>query len=1303
MKNQEYLKQFINKYPIQKTLRFKLIPQGKTQQWIDERGLIAVDKERNENMNRLKDIADDYHREFIEKKLSQNFSLKWDTLAIAIEQCKKADIDNRKNEKKSLENIQKKLRKEVIEIFEYADDKFDAPKKDRKKDEKFQHIKKSQAKDFLEKDLLPWMEINGTYSEDDFNKIRSFKGFTTILRGFMDNRANVYSEEAQITSLANRIVNENFEKFYLNICLLNKLGDKHISVISTAKNNTSYHREIFSLLDKIVFYNHCISPQEIKNYNEAIGEINKVLNEFNQKGLLDKKIKLKTLYKLQLCEGESSFKQVFTQYANDDELFSAVEKVYSEMLEGCEGNCFMKAIDFVHELSNVPKEKIFIEKKNLSKISNALYSNYSVLNDACVICCENGVGPVYGLKKKDAEKWLNKDLFSFAELESAVENSNIEEEFNMVVFSTHIENNLRELYENILEDSKIIAELRDSGWFIANRKNILSKKDEISRLKKFLDDILEFYHFVNDLYVGSENDRDEVLYEQLDESLAVLEYIIPLYNRVRNYVTQKPYSLEKFKLNFNIPELLNGWDKNKESSYLSFLLKRDEKYYLMIANKEAGNFKDIDLSMNRSVDNFQPGEDFYEKLEYKLLPGPEKMVPKVVFADSNKDIFLPSEDIIKIKESGSFKVSESNYSEEDCHRLIDFYKDAIPKYDSWRTFDFNFSDTSEYKNISEFFNEIKIQGYMTRFVKLPTSVIDQFVEDGKVYLFQIYNKDYAAGADGSKNLHTLYWEEVFSEYNLKTPNFWLNGGGEIFYRPASIDKPVKHLSGETLVNKTYVDDCGNRLSLPDDVYKQIKNYKNGNLEFADLSGEAKEYLNKYNIEFHEAKHEIIKDKRFTKAQYEFHIPITINAIAQGVNKRELNSSVLQFIKENPDVKILGIDRGERHLLYCTLIDTKGNILWQESFNIIDNGKSKIDYHSKLDNKEKERDKARKSWSSIGNIKDLKKGYLSQVVHKIAFMAVKHSAIIVMEDLNRGFKSSRSKIEKSVYQAFEKQLIDKLSYVAIKPNDEVGIYDDGGIAKGYQFVPPFESFQKLGKQHGIVFYVSPWNTSHVDPTTGFMNLFRFKSNLSGKDCKDFFNKMDSIKFNNNDGYFKFKFRYKNFDVKCEDYKNEWVVCSYGSKRYYNKKNQAGKWETEELNITERIADLLKNNDPKIEFDDGRELKEMIGRLSIDNVKSLYWLFRQLVALRYSKTGTTDDFILSPVKNKSGYFFNSDECKENGSSLPCDADANGAYHIALKGLQIRDDIKIDNSTGVFKLANNGKKENIKWVEYVQKRSS
>ena len=150
--------------------------------------------------------------------------------------------------------------------------------------------------------------------------------------------------------------------------------------------------------------------------------------------------------------------------------------------------------------------------------------------------------------------------------------------------------------------------------------------------------------------------------------------------------------------------------------------------------------------------------------------------------------------------------------------------------------------------------------------------------------------------------------------------------------------------------------------------------------------------------------------------------IKISASTNPPKLEDLN----EYIQKCDDLHIIGIDRGERHLLYLTVIDMKGQIKEQYSLNEIVNtykgNEYRTNYHELLSKREDERMKARQSWQTIENIKELKEGYLSQVIHKISELMVKYNAIVVLEDLNMGFMRGRQKVEASVYQKFEKMLI-----------------------------------------------------------------------------------------------------------------------------------------------------------------------------------------------------------------------------------------------------------------------------------------
>lgn len=58
------------------------------------------------------------------------------------------------------------------------------------------------------------------------------------------------------------------------------------------------------------------------------------------------------------------------------------------------------------------------------------------------------------------------------------------------------------------------------------------------------------------------------------------------------------------------------------------------------------------------------------------------------------------------------------------------------------------------------------------------------------------------------------------------------------------------------------------------------------------------------------------------------------------------------------------------------------------------------------------------------------------------------------------------------------------------------------------------------------------------------------------------------------------------------------------------------------------------------------------------------------MRNSITGTETDYLISPVADDNGYFYDSRTCND---TLPKNADANGAYNIARKGLMLIEQIK------------------------------
>lgn len=571
-------------------------------------------------------------------------------------------------------------------------------------------------------------------------------------------------------------------------------------------------------------------------------------------------------------------------------------------------------------------------------------------------------------------------------------------------------------------------------------------------------------------------------------------------------------------------------------------------------------------------------------------------------------------------------------------------------------------------------------------------------------MFQIYNKDFSEQSHGTDNLHTMYLKNLFSPENLNNIVLKLNGEAELFYRKSSIKKPVVHKKGSILVNKTYTEKTGNgeevRRPVPDDVYLELVNYYNGEQK-AILSDEAKKYMKV--VEHHEAVKDITKDYRYTVNKFFIHLPITINFKAEHTGN--LNEMVIQYIAKQENMHVIGIDRGERNLIYVSVIDMNGKIKEQKSFNIVNS----YNYQEKLRGREKDRLNARKNWKQIANIKEMKEGYLSLVIHEITEMMMKYNAIIAMEDLNYGFKRGRFKVERQVYQKFETMLISKLNYLVDKHKK---VDEPGGLLRGYQFAYVPASLDRLGRQCGFIFYVPAAYTSKIDPTTGFVDLFNHSELIKAGKRRDNLSKFDSIYYDEQKDMFCYAFDYKNFVTHNTDiYQNSWEI--YTNKERLRKIFENGRptGKTEKIELTKMMKEVLTG--AGAEYKDGHNLIDDILDSNDNCIKQVLDIFLYSIQLRNSKGENEDskesdyDSIISPVLNQENEFFDSvvyaDKYKkdEKLADKPIDADANGAYCIALKGLYEILQIKNNWKEGDVFSRDTLKITNADWLRFMQSR--
>ena len=1313
---------FTNQYTLNKTLRFELKPIGKTEenikkkeiigsQWRDDKNTaFGEDAKRAENYKIMKQMLDEVHRKFIEEALSQeNLKEKFtdDDIKECYEVWGKRKGDQKEWQKQQNQKLlewqkqQKELAQKLGEVFDEVDKKWrnKVPRGTYKNENKllvvsdnvFRVLKKLINEDQIE--IQKDNDGKGLYSKKELEEIWDyFTKFHTYFKGFRKNRENIYHPGSGTklisTSIAHRLFENNLPFHFQNIqkweTVKKSVGENNeysfkqeILKIERLFNeqNTQFRLDEFFEPSSFLKY---FSQSGIDEYNQILGGppgqqkqqgLNEVINETRQKANANRKAfpPMQELYKQILSKDDKRFIDVF---GSDKEMLEAIKEFHRKtqdernLLEQLQDD----AKDHLDSLGRDDLENHQVSREKVRRISKDICLEWDTLDSWWNKYVDEEVK-----QKNERKKRYRQKTMSFAEMETMFRyiikeqgQSSIKKEWQAIepqnLFKEYIKQKLNKLIKGEHQINETLTELGiKKAWEKLSEEKVLNlsaldkkRKDEkdegyrqVALIKDFLDACLNLSGFIRSLQVKEKDLKNRQQNEEWQQILTTFSDkfdVMNLYNKVRNRITKKPYSLEKIKVNFQNQLLLSGWAKSKESAHAGILFEKNGLFYLGIMDEQHKSIFDYDENgkdeqKKRYEEISEVGRNgFYRKMIYEQAKAGAK-IQKLMFINGEvkemkekewREKHLPP-DIYQIGKEKSYE------NRDDLAKFVDYYKKCAKEY--WKLANFDFKDSGKYKTFKEFTDDVDRQVYSIKFDDISTDYINKKVEKGELYLFQIYNKDFSSEkkSKGKDNLHTLYWKSLFEEKNLSNVVTKLDGGAEIFFRPASI----KYTEEER--------QKGHHSENP----KKKFNYP------------------------------ILKDRRYSQDKYLFHVPIALNPWPITLNHGKsqsvkLDQKINEFLKDNPEINIIGIDRGEKHLLYYSVINQDGKILKQGSLNTIttykaDNSEVEVNYHRKLDEKEKERGQARKNWSSIENIKELKAGYLSQVVHKLAQLIIDHNAIVVLEDLNTGFKRRRLKVEKQVYQKFEKAIIDKLNYLVFKDanEDKAGHY-----LRGYQLTAPFKSFEKLGKQTGILFYTSAGYTSTTDPVTGFLrNVYYNYTNV--EDAQEFWRSFDSIKFNEKENRFEFTYTIGKVKSRVKSQSNKennedkvkkktWLVCSCVIRSRYIKEEKKSKI----CNLHEELKKLF--GDKNIDYEDGECIKEKLaGNGEMDFHEPLIRYFNAILNIRVTddskeKGSSENDYILSPVEP----FFDS---RKSNEELPKNGDANGAYNIARKGILILENIE------------------------------
>lgn len=787
-----------------------------------------------------------------------------------------------------------------------------------------------------------------------------------------------------------------------------------------------------------------------------------------------------------------------------------------------------------------------------------------------------------------------------------------EDIFSISHFNNCLSQNQIEDYNKVISNANFLINLYNQ----ANKKEAGSGKETI---KAWMDDVLVVNRILKYFLVKESKVKGDAIDPALSRGLDVLlrsddATWFKWYDALRNYLTKKPQDdakENKLKLNFENGSLLEGWSDGQEKNKGAVLLRKDDSYYLgILRKKNIFDTEKVDNIIYQNTDSVA-GRLILANLKFQTLAGKG---------------FL-----------GEFGESYGEMGKSDPVRAIQcLQKIIIDRYSKYpllkRLAEKSYIDKKEFdSDIKETLQE----SYVCEFRPINWGVAEDSVERGDLYLFEIKT--------GKKKLQTRYWNEIFREYTTVQ----LNGGAEIFYRKTAIsEKKIKH--------------------------------------------------------GYEEKPFVIEGKRFTEEKFLLHCPIKINYKAKSYSKPayaipEINKFINEQISKNPQTCFLGIDRGEKHLAYYALVDQEGKILDQGTLNMpfldkegnsrtikaekrtIDKeGKEKIeivecaDYNELLVARSGDRDYARKNWQTIGTIKELKDGYISQVVRKIADLAIFNEtgtpSFIVLENLNIGFKRGRQKIEKQVYQKLELALAKKLNFFVDK-NAPVG--ETGSVGRALQLTPPINNFGDLDKrqQFGIMLYARADYTSQTDPVTGWRKSIYLKKGSEEYIKQQVLREFKEIGFDGKDYYFDYTEKNIGKEWRLYSGKNGVSLDRFRGERDGDK-NQ---WVSTSQDIVKILDSIFEAFDPNRSLlsqivDDGLNPKKINEYTGWESLRFAIDLIQQI-----RNTGEKEednDFILSPVRDESGNHFDSRKASKN---QPNSGDANGAYNIARKGIIMNEHIK------------------------------
>ncbi len=1242
---------FINLYEVQKTLRFELKPELNTKELIENNKVRERDKFVDDNYHKIKYYFDLLHQKFIEEALKE---VKMD-LRNYYSQFESLDKKDEDSKKKFYEE-EKKLREEIVNKFNEIANKW--------KNDKYKDIKglKEGINIFFQKETLEILEkefpqkpniddapniiFNDPTDGKEKNLFESFKGFYTYFINFNNSRKNFYSSGDEDTSIANRVINENLRIFCQN---RKQFLDERNQAAYQKIELTPEEKQIFEL----DFYNQCLSQKGIENYNHIIGGeinvngekiqgINEKINLYRQQ-TKEKIPFFKKLYK-QILGGKEKTKR-FLEITSDAQVFSVLKEfidLNNEKIKQAK-DLFL---NFIEHQDDYDLSKIYLRKAAINTISAKYFQDELYFKNAL---------PHKETFSKE-EKYKLDDFVSIQQIKNALCGSqpDLPKKWKYLgKIETEPTNLFKEKYKNIL--------------VIDDKDNERSYKSFLNIWKQEFKSAIEEYNKSKSKKEGEKEKgvedmmREDDIYQKKDEQNKIIERYAKAALEV--YQMMKYFALEKGRKKVE-PE--NGSDAKFYNEFDNYY----QDYNINAYFNEFRNYLTKKDFLGRLLfPAFGGKEEQRHHFSKRRTDGAEKI--KLNFDISHDHEFNDFGILFRKKDKYYLGIPSRNFSLDTIIKKIKVVENS--NFEMMRLKQLKFKTLVGKGYVSKFHAKYTEQSDKIAVENAKKLIEEKYVNNYPL-LKEVLNRNYQSKKEFYNYVNELLDNSYSLEFNFVSEDSVekLNKDKELYLFQISTKDFNVGATGRPNLQTQYFkllfeEDSGVKLNSAFEVYFRPK-IKTG----------------KSNI-----------PKRYTEDKFFIHPSVILNFGKEKISSkaikaysRRFNSNINNFIVDKGDVNIIGIDRGENNLAYYSVINQKGKILDIGSLN---DPLGKKDYNDLLEKKAKRREEERKSWQTIENIKELKNGYISQVIRKISDLILKYNAIVIFEDLNIGFKRSRQKIEKSVYQKLELALAKKLNYLVNK-NAKEG--EAGHYLKAYQLTPLVNTFRDIGKECGIIFYTTAGYTSITCPKCGFRRNIRLRFETKEKAIKKL--KVLKIYFEQQNNRFRIEYNLDKFIdenninkieenelFNDKEKKKDFIVYSDVERiRWHSKNNKSAetvyrgeekirksnKGFVKKYDINNCLKGLFEENKIDILEDD---ISNQItnGNFDAEFYKRLLYYLDILLFIRNSvskdEEGEAIDFIQCPAchfdsrKGFQGYEFN--------------GDANGAYNIARKGILILEKIR------------------------------